>query len=188
MKNRTNMILLYAGLSLSFATQVAADGVVIDTIYQFAEDAGLAIDTVIQEDDEVFFIADRKDIRVFMSEMRRLEDPVRRVVIAGGGNIGVRLALALEQTNQVKIIERDMERARRVSEDLRHTIVLAGDGADVDGLEARDLGAPRPAVAVLAQQLTRGKQNALQVFPIGPHSLRWLPTLPAARAPTDSTI
>ena len=64
-------------------------------------------DTVIQEGDEVFFIADRKDIRVFMSEMRRLEDPVRRVVIAGGGNIGVRLALALEQTNQVKIIERD---------------------------------------------------------------------------------
>ena len=33
-----------------------------------------------------------------MSEMRKLEDPVRRVVIAGGGNIGVRrLALALEQ-------------------------------------------------------------------------------------------
>ena len=48
-----------------------------------------------------------------MSEMRKLEDPVRRVVIAGGGNIGVRLALALEQTNQVKIIERDPERARR---------------------------------------------------------------------------
>ena len=46
-----------------------------------------------------------------MSEMRKLEDPVRRVVIAGGGNIGVRLALALEQTNQVKIIERDRARA-----------------------------------------------------------------------------
>ena len=42
-------------------------------------------ETVIQEDDEVFFIADRKDIRVFMSEMRRLEDPVRRVVIARRG-------------------------------------------------------------------------------------------------------
>ena len=87
-------------------------------------------DTVIQEDDEVFFIADRKDIRVFMSEMRRLEDPVRRVVIAGGGNIGVRLALALEQTNQVKIIERDPQRARHVSEQLNKAIVLVGDAAD----------------------------------------------------------
>ncbi len=87
-------------------------------------------DTVIQEGDEVFFIADRKDIRVFMSEMRRLEDPVRRVVIAGGGNIGVRLALALEQTNQVKIIERDPVRARQISEQLNKAIVLVGDAAD----------------------------------------------------------
>jgi trk system potassium uptake protein TrkA len=87
-------------------------------------------DTVIQEGDEVFFIADRKDIRVFMSEMRRLEEPVRRVVIAGGGNIGVRLALALEQTNQVKIIERDPQRARTISEQLNKAIVLVGDAAD----------------------------------------------------------
>jgi len=87
-------------------------------------------ETVIQEGDEVFFIADRKDIRVFMSEIRRLEEPVRRVVIAGGGNIGVRLALALEQTNQVKIIERDTRRARAISEQLNRAIVLVGDAAD----------------------------------------------------------
>ncbi|MGB5245717.1 MAG: Trk system potassium transporter TrkA [Woeseia sp.] len=87
-------------------------------------------DTVIEEGDEVFFIAARKDIRVFISEMRKLEDPVRRVVIAGGGNIGVRLALALEQTNQVKIIERDQTRARIISEKLNKSIVLHGDAAD----------------------------------------------------------
>jgi trk system potassium uptake protein TrkA len=87
-------------------------------------------ETVIQEGDEVFFIADRKDIRVFMSEMRKLEDPVRRVVIAGGGNIGLRLALALEHTNQVKIIERDPRQARRISEQLNRAIVLVGDAAD----------------------------------------------------------
>jgi trk system potassium uptake protein TrkA len=87
-------------------------------------------DTIIQEGDEVFFIADRKDIRIFINEMRGLEDPVRRVVIAGGGNIGVRLALALEQTNQVKIIERDPIRARVISEQLNKAIVLVGDAAD----------------------------------------------------------
>lgn len=87
-------------------------------------------DTVIEQDDEVFFIAARQDIRVFMSEMRRIEDPVRRVVIAGGGNIGVRLALALEQTNQVKLIERDPARARVISEQLNKAIVLVGDAAD----------------------------------------------------------
>jgi len=87
-------------------------------------------DTVINDGDEVFFLAARQDVRVFMSEMRRLEDPIRRVVIAGGGNIGVQLALALEQSNQVKIIERDPERARVISEQLNKAIVLVGDAAD----------------------------------------------------------
>lgn len=87
-------------------------------------------DTVIREGDEVFFVAARQDVRVFMSEMRKLDEPVRRVVIAGGGNIGVRLALALEQTNQVKIIERDSRRARTISERLNKAIVLVGDAAD----------------------------------------------------------
>ena len=86
--------------------------------------------TVIEDGDEVFFIAARQDIRVFMSEMRKLEDPVRRVVIAGGGNIGVRLAVALEQTNQVKLIERDSKRAKVISEQLNKAIVLVGDAAD----------------------------------------------------------
>jgi trk system potassium uptake protein TrkA len=85
---------------------------------------------LIQEDDEVFFIAARKDIRVVMSEMRKLEAPVRAVVIAGGGNIGFRLASALEQTNRVKVIERSKERARIISERLSKAIVLHGDAAD----------------------------------------------------------
>jgi len=102
----------------------------IAAIYRDGESLVPQGDTVIEEDDEVFFIAARKDIRVFMSEMRKLEDPVRRVVIAGGGNIGVRLALKLEQTNQVKIIERDQKRARIISEQLNKAIVLVGDAAD----------------------------------------------------------
>ena len=72
----------------------------------------------------------RDDIRRVMTEMRRGEDPVRRLVIAGGGNIGFRLARTLEKSNQVKLIERDPRRARRVSEMLRNTIVLHGDAAD----------------------------------------------------------
>jgi trk system potassium uptake protein TrkA len=86
--------------------------------------------TVIEDGDEVFFLAARKDIRVVMKEMRREEAPVRRVVIAGGGNIGFRLASELEYKSQVKLIERDPKRARRVSELLNSTTVLLGDAAD----------------------------------------------------------
>jgi len=71
--------------------------------------------TVIEDGDEVFFLAARENIRAVMKEMRREEAPARRVVIAGGGNIGFRLASELEDKNQVKLIERDSKRARRVS-------------------------------------------------------------------------
>ena len=88
-------------------------------------------DTVIEHNDEVFFIAGTDDIRTVMAEMRKTEDTVKRVVIAGGGNIGLRLALKLEEDNhQVKLIERSTARARRISEQLRSTIVLNGDAAD----------------------------------------------------------
>jgi trk system potassium uptake protein TrkA len=87
-------------------------------------------ETIIEDGDEVFFLAARKHIRVVMKEMRREEAPARRVVIAGGGNIGFRLASELEAKNQVKLIERDGKRARRVSELLNRTIVLHGDAAD----------------------------------------------------------
>ena len=58
------------------------------------------------------------------------DDPIRRVVIAGGGNIGTRLAAALEHSNQVKVIERGYEQARRISEQLDKAIVLHGDATD----------------------------------------------------------
>jgi trk system potassium uptake protein TrkA len=87
-------------------------------------------DTVIEEHDEIFFVAGSEDLRRVMAQLRHTEAPVRRLVIAGGGNIGLRLARTLEKSNQVKLIERDSRRARRISEILENTIVLNGDAAD----------------------------------------------------------
>lgn len=90
-------------------------------------------DTIIEADDEVFFIAARSDIRKVMSELRELDRPAHRVIIAGGGNIGVRLAESLEKYNyHVKVIERNAKRAWELSERLDSTIVLTGDAADED--------------------------------------------------------
>ncbi|MBL8268196.1 Trk system potassium transporter TrkA [Steroidobacter sp.] len=105
-------------------------------------------DTVIEHGDEVFFIAAREDIRLVMNEMQKLEDPVRRVVIAGGGNIGFRLAQTLEVNHQVKLIERDPRRARRVSEQLSNTIVLSGDAADEELLLEENIDSADVFVAV----------------------------------------
>jgi trk system potassium uptake protein TrkA len=105
-------------------------------------------DTVVEEGDEVFFIAARKDIRTVLREMRKLDDPVRSVVIAGGGNIGFRLARALENTNQVKLIERGIEQARQISENLDRALVLQGDAADEELLLEENIDGADVFVAV----------------------------------------
>lgn len=87
-------------------------------------------ETVIEADDEVFFIAASKDIRSVMAELRRLEKPYKRIMLAGGGNIGIRLARALENDYQIKIIEANSDRADYLSEELSKSIVLLGDVAN----------------------------------------------------------
>ena len=88
--------------------------------------------TVIEADDEVFFIAATKDIRAVMSELRRLDKPYKRIMIVGGGNIGKRVAQALENKYQVKVLDHDPARTRMLSNELEKTIVLQGDAADQD--------------------------------------------------------
>jgi trk system potassium uptake protein TrkA len=104
--------------------------------------------TVIEAGDEVFFLAARDDIRMVMSELRKLEAPMKRLVIAGAGNIGIRLAQALESRIQVKLIERDARRARSASEILRNTLVLHGDAADEELLLEENVDTADAFVAV----------------------------------------
>ena len=87
-------------------------------------------DTIIEADDEVFFLAARKHIRAVMGELRKMDKPVKRVMLAGGGNIGLRLAVAIEHKYQVKIVEHNVERSKLLSETLDKAIVLFGDAAD----------------------------------------------------------
>lgn len=87
-------------------------------------------DTVVEANDEVFFIAARKHIRQVMSEMRRIDKPYKRVMIAGGGNIGARLAQSLEGEFSVKVVEFQHRRCRVLSEQLKHTLVIEGSAAE----------------------------------------------------------
>ncbi|MDX1434715.1 MAG: Trk system potassium transporter TrkA [Gammaproteobacteria bacterium] len=95
--------------------------------------------TVIEADDEVFFIAAAEHIREVMGELRKLDKTVRRLILAGGGNIGRRLAKGLEANYNVKLIERDPDCARELSEMLDKTIVLHGDAADEDLLREENI-------------------------------------------------
>ncbi len=96
-------------------------------------------DTIIEVDDEVFFIAAVKNIRPIINQLRGVDRSNKRIMIAGGGNIGLHLAEALENDYQVKVIERDPNHAREISERLDKTIVLVGDAADQELLQEENI-------------------------------------------------
>lgn len=86
--------------------------------------------TIIEVDDEVFFCASTEEIQAVMSELRRLDKPYKRLMFAGGGHIGKRVALRLENDYSVKVIERNTQRAQKIAAELAKTVVLQGDAAD----------------------------------------------------------
>ncbi len=103
----------------------------VAAIYRRGEAILPQASTVIEVDDEVFFIAAKKDIRTVMAELRRSEAPYKRIIIAGGGNIGARLALALEPHYHVKLIDHNRPRCERLSEKVKSkTIIVNGSATD----------------------------------------------------------
>jgi len=96
-------------------------------------------DTVVEAEDEVFFIAATEDIRTVMRELRKMDKPVKHVMIAGGGKIGKRLAEALEKDYQVKIIEHNYQASERLAAELSSALVLHGDATDETLLESENI-------------------------------------------------
>jgi trk system potassium uptake protein len=93
-------------------------------------------DTLVEAGDEVFCLAATRDIRQVMSELRRRDKPTKRIMIAGGGNIGERLAAATQDRYQVKLIESSEDRARTLGAHLDKTLVLIGEATDEGLLSA----------------------------------------------------
>ncbi len=84
-------------------------------------------DTVIKINDMVFFFAAKKDIKTVMKTLRHTDKPVKKVILAGGGNIGFNLAKMLEQNHSIKVIEATKKRARFIAEELTKALVIKGD-------------------------------------------------------------
>ncbi len=92
-------------------------------------------DTIIEDHDEVFVLAADEHIRRIMREMRRMMTPVRRIMIAGGGNIGLRIAQTLEEKYEIKVVEGARARAELIANSLQSALVLLGDATDEELLQ-----------------------------------------------------
>ena len=95
--------------------------------------------TVIEVGDEVFFIAASEDIQTIMQGLRRAIEPYKKVIVAGGGNIGVRVAETLEDKHQVKIIDHNEERCKYLAEHLNKTTVLLGNASEKELLISENI-------------------------------------------------
>jgi trk system potassium uptake protein TrkA len=96
-------------------------------------------ETLVEAGDEVFCLAATRDIRMVLSELRRLDRPTKRIMIAGGGNIGARLATATQARYGVKVIEANEDRAKTLGARLTNTLVLIGQSADENLLAAEGI-------------------------------------------------
>ncbi|WP_280152915.1 Trk system potassium transporter TrkA [Piscinibacter sp. XHJ-5] len=92
--------------------------------------------TRIEPGDEVFVLAATRDIRRVLDTLRRRDQPVKRVLIAGGGRVGLRLARDIAGHCRVKVIETDAKRCEYLTTQLpADTLVLQGDSTDEELLE-----------------------------------------------------
>jgi trk system potassium uptake protein TrkA len=100
--------------------------------------------------DEIYFIADRNDVSRALEIMNLAERQARRIIIVGGGNIGLYVAQGLEGMGSMKIriIERDVKRAEFIAEQLERTVVLQGDGLDRNLLREAGVAEAEAVVAV----------------------------------------
>ncbi len=116
----------------------------------FRRDMAISLEgeTRILAEDEVFFLAAPEHVQKVIQQLREVDRPYKRITIAGGGNIGKRLADALEDEHQVKVIERDTARARYLAQALSNTIVFEGDAADEELLRNENIDSADIFVAV----------------------------------------
>ena len=92
--------------------------------------------------DLAYVICQREHVRRTLGLFDHEEQEARRIIIAGGGNIGHFVARTIEEhqpKTRLKIIETDREKAVSVSEQLRNTVVLHGSALDQNILLQADV-------------------------------------------------
>lgn len=134
--------------------------------------------TIIEANDEVFFLVERQNIRAVMRTLIPLTPTNQRVVIAGGGNIGTRLATTLEKEFEVKIIEHNALRIELLATHLTTGLVLEGDAADKELLLSENIENTDIFCAVTNKDETN-VMSALLAKRLGAHKVMALITRPS---------
>ena len=90
--------------------------------------------------DLIYFVCEEKNLSDTLNLFDKHADPLKRVIIVGGGRIGYRLAALLEEKSvHTKLIDKDPHRCAQLAEKLNRTVVLHGDGSDQELLAEENI-------------------------------------------------
>jgi trk system potassium uptake protein TrkA len=143
----------FVGIYLDMDSPLA--GVQLSDLPQHLGDQQLLIAAVVREEeviiprgqdsllagDLIYFISQKDRLLETLTIFNKRAEPVKRVLIIGGGRIGYRLATLLErQSVYCKIIEKNADRCAQLAENLNKAVVLHGDGSDQGLLSEENIG------------------------------------------------
>jgi len=111
--------------------------------------------TVYNANDQIYFSTPKKSIKKLYKLMGKTPFDVKDVMILGASKIGVKAARNLCEGNfNIKLIEINKERAKEVAEKLPNTLIIKGDGRDVELLEEENIAEMDAFVAVTGNSET----------------------------------
>jgi trk system potassium uptake protein TrkA len=144
-------------------------------------------DTVLQAEDHLYFVSKRESVNAVLALLGNTEHLIERVLIVGGGRMILRVAQMLEADKyKVKLLECRGGRCQELARLLEHTLVLQGDGTDVQTLIEEGIAEMDAVVAVTDDEATNilaalvaKEQGAKKVMALikRPHLLHLLPHL-----------
>ncbi|MBQ8886465.1 MAG: Trk system potassium transporter TrkA [Candidatus Gastranaerophilales bacterium] len=106
-------------------------------------------DTELLLNDKVIFMGSSYSLDILANKFFQDNNDVKQVTIIGGGNVGLMLAQNLEKANmKIKILEFDYDRCVELTENLKNTLVINGDGANFGLLEEERVGESDVVVSV----------------------------------------
>lgn len=106
-------------------------------------------ETVLHEDDKVIFMGLSNSLDILAGKFFHEKEFVKKVAIIGGGNVGLKLAKNLEKLKlDIKVIEKDEKRCELLSEELSSSLVINGDGTDLELLNEEDISSSDVVVSV----------------------------------------
>ena len=155
-------------------------------------------DAVIRAGDHAYFVSKRESVNPILALLGKQESIAERVMVIGGGRMGLRVAQLLESERfKVKLVEQQQERCHELSELLADTLILHGDGTDVRTLVEEGIAEMDAVVAVTDDEATnilaallakeRGAKKAMALIK-RPHLLHLLPHLGIDAAISPRTL